>query len=93
MTAASRQSYAFTLTLAGAAEITETIEDAIFEAGCDDALLWSRGGVVYLNFDREAATFEDAVASARADVARAGVGLSVSGVSSDTESPAGTPQP
>lgn len=38
--------------------------DALFEAGCDDALLISSNGVQQAVFDREAPTFADAVASA-----------------------------
>jgi hypothetical protein len=38
--------------------------DALYEAGCDDALLTSDGGVQLAIFDREASSFADAVASA-----------------------------
>ncbi len=38
--------------------------DALYEAGCDDALLTSDGGVQLAVFDREASSFADAVASA-----------------------------
>lgn len=38
--------------------------DALFEAGCDDALLTSDGGVQRAVFDREAPSFAAAVASA-----------------------------
>ncbi len=42
----------------------EQLENALFEAGCDDATLSSRNGIVYLNFDREADDLESAVVSA-----------------------------
>ncbi|HEV8562125.1 MAG TPA: hypothetical protein VGR06_37885 [Actinophytocola sp.] len=38
--------------------------DALFEAGCDDALLMSEGGVQRAVFDREAPSFAIPVASA-----------------------------
>lgn len=38
--------------------------DALYEAGCDDALLTSSGGVQQAVFDREAPSFAAAVASA-----------------------------
>ena len=38
--------------------------DALFEAGCDDALLTSEGSVQRAVFDREAPSFAAAVASA-----------------------------
>jgi hypothetical protein len=47
-------------------------EDALFEAGCDDALVCERGGELFLDFDRQAESYERAVASARRDVERAG---------------------
>jgi hypothetical protein len=42
--------------------------DALYEAGCDDALVGRSHGVQYLDFDREAPTLEDAVLSAIMDV-------------------------
>jgi len=47
-------------------------EDALFEAGCDDATLSIQKGVLILEFDRESVSFSRAVASACIDVARAG---------------------
>jgi len=41
-----------------------TDADALYEAGCDDALLTSDSGVQRAIFDREAPTFAAAVASA-----------------------------
>lgn len=66
------QTYSFTLVLAGVSEITDALENAIFEAGCDDATLASRDGVVFLDFDREARSFRQAIFSAIRDVHRAG---------------------
>jgi hypothetical protein len=56
--------YHFVLVLTGWSEPHESIEDALFEAGCDDALLIFRNQVPYLEFDRPAATLEEALLSA-----------------------------
>jgi hypothetical protein len=66
------QAHSFTLILGDAPEITSAVEDALFEAGCDDATLGTRCGVTYLDFVRAAGSFEKAVQSAIRDVRRAG---------------------
>lgn len=48
-------------------------EDALFEAGCDDATLSLQKGVLIVEFDREAVSFSRAVASACRNVAEAGL--------------------
>lgn len=48
--------------------VDSTDADALYEAGCDDALLTSHSGVQEAIFDREAPTFADAVASAIAAI-------------------------
>jgi hypothetical protein len=58
----------FTLVLSGIVQIDEELENRVFEAGCDDALLGVRDGVVYLDFDRRADSFEEAIVSAVRDV-------------------------
>ena len=65
--------YSFTLVLAHVPEITREIEDSLFEAGCDDALLGSRDGIAYLDFDRVADSLQEAVHSAIRDVRKAGL--------------------
>jgi hypothetical protein len=64
--------FTFTLMLDDATEVAEGMEDRLFEAGCDDALLFSRDGHVYLDFTREAASQVEAVDSALRDVQKAG---------------------
>lgn len=54
----------FTLVLDGVSDNTANLEDTLFEAGCDDALINFRNGTVYLDFDREGQSFEKAVFSA-----------------------------
>ncbi len=56
--------YEFSLVLANVRDFNEQLVDCIFEAGCDDASLLTRNGVVYLDFDREATSFTEAVWSA-----------------------------
>ncbi|HEV3022878.1 MAG TPA: hypothetical protein VGX76_10435, partial [Pirellulales bacterium] len=76
-------SHVFTLIVSGATELTDDLQDALFEAGCDDALVGVRDGVLFLDFDREAITLNDAVSSAVADVERADAGLRVARVEPD----------
>jgi hypothetical protein len=64
--------YSFTLRVEGIDTSTERYEDALFEAGCKDALIAIVGRTVYLDFDREAPSFEEAVTSAKINIAQAG---------------------
>jgi len=73
----SGTTYSFTLVLCGLDELSTQVEQDIFEAGCDDALFGFRTGVPFLDFDREAGSFVEAVLSAIRDVARAGTGAEV----------------
>src|SRR3990167_9031609 len=56
--------HTFTLVLSGVNDKTENLDDILFDAGCDDALINFRNGTVYLDFDRASPSFEDAVISA-----------------------------
>lgn len=56
--------YKFTLALKNVDESTDHIEDSLFEAGCDDALINFKNGAVYLEFERESDSLEEAVVSA-----------------------------
>ena len=64
--------YAFTLEVSGIDTGRENYEDALYEAGCDDALIAVVNGTMYLDFHREASSFEDAVKSASRNVKLAG---------------------
>ncbi|MGH7054947.1 MAG: hypothetical protein ACREFA_14185 [Stellaceae bacterium] len=64
--------YSFTLEVAGIGTEDDRYEDALYEAGCDDALISVVDGKLRVDFDREAASYDDAVQSGAADVARAG---------------------
>jgi hypothetical protein len=63
--------HAFTLLVSGI-DPTGNYEDKLYEAGCDDALIALVGGKLYLDFDRDAVSFDAAISSARQDVERAG---------------------
>jgi len=56
--------YNFILIISGITEPSEGVEDGLFEAGCDDATLSFRHRLCYLEFDRVASSFKDAVISA-----------------------------
>jgi hypothetical protein len=56
--------FSFTLTIEGADILTDDAVNARYEAGCDDATFGVSGGVQTGEFDREAADFAEAVASA-----------------------------
>lgn len=55
----------------------ETAANRLFAAGCDDGTFSVTGGVVEIEFDREAETLVDAVSSAIRDIDRADIGSRV----------------
>ena len=73
----------FELSLDCETELNSSMTDAIFEAGCDDALLSSSGGKVWLMFAREAPSFKDAVLSAISDVHSANINATVISVEAE----------
>jgi len=72
--------FQFTLILKNVDEQTPMLEDSLYEAGCDDALINFRSGTVYLDFDREASSFKEAVMSAIKQVESTLLGITVAGV-------------
>jgi hypothetical protein len=58
----------FTLIVDGPDLQADELIDAIFEAGCDDALIGRADGIQFAEFDRDAPTLQDAVLSAIADL-------------------------
>ena len=86
--------FQFTLIVAGPDLQSDAVSDALFRAGCDDALIGRTDGTQYLDFDREAPDPETAILSAIAQVERlpgvevirlAGAGLvSISGIAART---------
>jgi hypothetical protein len=69
--------HSFTLFLSGPDVLDDEQFDALYEAGCDDALFGARDGAQYGAFDREADSFSEALASAIEDVTSAVPGLQV----------------
>src|SRR5215212_6054507 len=76
-TEALMQTFRFTLLIAGRAEIDQELEDALYEGGCDDALLSVSNGQILLDFDREGTSITDAILSAIKDVEAAALGIQV----------------
>ena len=70
---AGMDTHTFTLLLTGHDGLTDELERAIFEAGCDDALLGVEDGQLFLNFDRESRTIDHAIATAMRDVESTGM--------------------
>ncbi|MEX2411011.1 MAG: hypothetical protein WD607_06490 [Candidatus Paceibacterota bacterium] len=67
--------YEFTLVIETQAGLDDGLEDALFEAGCDDATLSFRKGIAYLNFDRDSKDLESAIISAIQQVEETGLNL------------------
>ncbi len=65
------KTYSFTIILDGETCINNEMENKLYKQ-CNDALLSSRNGVIYLDFDRTAKTKTSAINSAMSDVQKAG---------------------
>ena len=77
--------FSFTVTVEGADILEDGAQEALFEAGCDDALFSSSEGVQVGDFDREATTFAEAVASAITAIESAVPGARVTDVHRESE--------
>jgi hypothetical protein len=66
------KTYEFDVVLRDVSEVTDDRADALFAAGCDDGTPAASDGVAWVNFDREAASLEEAIRSAVAQVQAAG---------------------
>lgn len=71
------KTFEFTLVLENIVELSDQMEDALYQAGCDDALLSFRNGIAYLEFDRDSENLESAIISAIQQVEQAGLSLSI----------------
>jgi hypothetical protein len=69
--------YDFALSVGGVSELISAIEDALFQAGCDDATVSMQYGRLYIEFSRSALSLEDAIISAINDVRNANIGAEV----------------
>ncbi len=71
-----KKTFYFTLVLLHPeAELSDKDADALYEAGCSDALVGSSGGEILIGFHREAPSFRIALMSAITDVERSGVDM------------------
>lgn len=66
-------SHSFSLFLAPIGAPFNMVAEWLCAAGCNDATFCTSEGIWTLDFDREAPTWEEAIESAKADVARAGL--------------------
>ena len=64
--------YEFKIILQEGIELTESVANALFEAGCDDCSPGMCNGLVLIDFHREASTLEEAILSATTQVRTAG---------------------
>ena len=77
--------FRFTVKIEGADIMTDTAQDSLLEAGCDDATFGVSDGIQTAQFDRDAAEFAEAVASAIKAVEAAVSGARVVEVHRDSD--------
>lgn len=65
--------YHFSLVVSDQVELTESVADALYSAGCDDATPGMCEGVFTLDFHRDATSLEEAIRTAIENVRRAGL--------------------
>lgn len=65
--------YHFSLVVSDPVELTESVADALYSAGCDDATPGMCEGVLTLDFHRDATSLEEAIRTAIENVRRAGL--------------------
>jgi hypothetical protein len=63
--------------IVGGVTLTPEVEDALFEAGCDDATLSVQYGLLYMDFSRNAPSLQAAIVSAIREVREARIGARV----------------
>jgi hypothetical protein len=66
--------YEFSLILS-ATDVSDEDADKLYEAGCDDGSILTRDGVTRVQFDREAPSLDEALASAIQNVESAGLAV------------------
>ena len=69
--------HSFTLVLEDLDDLTDEQAERIFEAGCDDCTPGVQGDTVLLDFDREAGSRQEAIASAVEQLKRIGMRASL----------------
>lgn len=73
----SSRDYDFTLVIDGVRELTSNIENALYEAGCDDATFGLQYGRLYGEFSRRASSLKEAILSAVQNISKAKIGATV----------------
>lgn len=68
--------YDFTLVVASGMDLTESLADALYSAGCDDATPGTCEGILTVDFHREAGPLEEAIRTAIDNVRAAGLDVS-----------------
>jgi hypothetical protein len=76
--------YEFDVILKDMAEVSDDQAEVLFASGCEDGTPTSCNGVAWVHFDREAASLEQAIRSAVAQVQSAG--LTVAKIELDVDS-------
>ena len=66
-----KKSYGFSLSL-NVPKLSNEECEALYESGCDDGTIVAHNKTAYIAFDRKAASLEQAIRSATADVRAAG---------------------
>jgi hypothetical protein len=79
----NNNNYNFTLVLLNVFKDTEGLEDVLFDAGCNDALLYFRKNFVFLEFDRDANNLKEAIFSAMKEVETADIPIKVAKIQPD----------
>ena len=80
--------YHFTLVVSDRVELTESLADALYAAGCDDATPGTCEGVLTLDFHREAASLEKAIQTAIGNLRTAGLEVARVEIDAATVGPA-----
>jgi len=70
------KAYEFDVILKDMSEVTDDQADTLFAAGCDDGTPAACNGVAWIHFDREAASLEEAISSAVAQIQVGGIVVS-----------------
>ncbi len=78
------KTHSFTLILSGVAELTPELADALYSATGGDIELNLRDGIAFVEFERKAATLQEAITAAIREVENATTGVRVVRVESDT---------
>jgi len=66
--------FSVSITIDGLGELTQSIEDRLYEGGCGDALLSMRDGLLTLDFERKASSLGEAVIGCLADYSNSRTG-------------------